>query len=106
MLKMLKNSHIRTDGLFLNADAGFDTSELRKHLAKNEIFANIDQNSRNGSLKDYLFDEMHYKFRFVIERTNAWLDAFKSILIRFETNSVHLKSLVLLAFSIILHRKL
>jgi hypothetical protein len=53
-----------------------------------------------------MFDEMLYKCRFVVERTNAWLDAIKAVLIRFETNSKHWKALNLLAFSVILLRKL
>lgn len=36
----------------------------------------------------HLFDELLYKCRFVIERTNTWLDAFKAILVRFETNAI------------------
>ena len=48
-----------------------------------------------------IFDELLYKARFVIERTNAWTDAFKAILIRFETNKIHWKALNLLAFCVI-----
>ncbi len=47
-----------------------------------------------------------YKCRFVIERTNAWLDAFKALLVRFETNKIHWKALNLLAFTVILLRQL
>ncbi|MEZ5196713.1 MAG: hypothetical protein R2764_10015 [Bacteroidales bacterium] len=38
--------------------------------------------------------------------TNAWLDAFKAILIRFETNKIHWKALNILAFCVILLRQL
>ncbi|NAW50339.1 hypothetical protein GNY06_02685 [Elizabethkingia argentiflava] len=31
ILKEIKNSNIRTDGLFLNADAGFDTNKFRDY---------------------------------------------------------------------------
>ena len=50
----------------------------------------------------HLFDELLYKCRFVIERTNAWLDAFKAILVRFETNAIHWEALNILAFCVIL----
>ena len=96
-------------GLFLNADSGFDTSGFRKLCYRNDIFDNIDQNKRNGGVSQTeftVFDDDLYKHRFVIERTNAWLDAFKAILIRFETRSLHWKGLLLLAFSVILLRKL
>ncbi len=81
---------------------------FRSYCYVNEIFDNIDQNKRNGKSceSNTVFDELLYKTRFVIERTNAWLDAFKAILIRFETKDLHWKSLLLLAFSVILLRKL
>ena len=106
MLANIQTSGIKTDGLFLNADAGFDTEDFRSYCFENEIIGNIDQNKRNGSENEYLFDELLYKCRFVVERTNAWLDAFKAILVRFETNAIHWKALNILAFSIILLRQL
>jgi transposase len=106
MLKNIRAANIRTDGLFLNADAGFDTSEFRLSCFKNDIIGNIDINKRNGQESDFIFDELLYKCRFVIERTNAWLDSFKAILIRFETNKIHWKALNLLAFCVILLRQL
>ena len=106
MLDKLQLSSIPIDGLFLNADAGFDTEDFRTYCIQKEIIGNIDQNKRNGSGHGHLFDELLYKCRFVVERTNAWLDAFKAILVRFETNSIHWKALNLLAFIVILLRKL
>lgn len=107
MQKHLASSNIRIDGLFLNADAGFDTKEFRNHCYKIDIIGNIDNNNRNGEKSDAtLFDELLYKERFTIERTNAWLDAFKAILVRFETKTKHWKSLNIIAFCIILLRQL
>jgi transposase len=106
MLNNIQSSNINTDGLFLNADAGFDTEGFRGFCYKNDIIDNIDKNKRNGNENDHLFDELLYKCRFVVERTNAWLDAFKAILVRFETNKIHWKALNLLAFCIILLRKI
>lgn len=106
MILNIEKSNIRTDGLFLNADAGFDTSEFRKYCSENEIFSNIVKNKINGDKKEYFFDDKLYEFRYVIEKTNAWLDAFKAILVRFETNKIHWKALNLLAFSVILLRQL
>jgi transposase len=105
MLKNIRSSKIRTDGLFLNADAGFDTDYFRKFCFKNDIIDNIDINKRNGTDREYLLDELLYKSRFVVERINAWLDAFKAILVRFETNKIHWKALNILAFIVILLRK-
>jgi len=106
MLTDIQSSNILTEGLFLNADAGFDTNEFRTSCFKNDIIGNIDKNKRNGDESESIFDELLYKQRFVIERTNAWLDAFKAILVRFETNKIHWKALNLLAFCVILLRQL
>jgi len=108
MIRSIQLADIPVEGLFLNADSGFDTADFRSYCYANEIFDNIDRNKRNGNSyeSNTAFDELLYKFRFVIERTNAWLDAFKAILIRFETKELHWKSLILLAFSVILLRKL
>ena len=108
MLKDIKKSNIRTDGLFLNADSGFDTDGFRTYCFRNEIFANIDFNPRNGKVsdRDYIFDQQLYKRRFVIERTNAWIDAFKALLIRFDTKDLHWRCWHLIAFCCILIRKL
>lgn len=86
MLNKIQFSNISADGLFLNADAGFDTEEFRKFCYINNIIDNIDMNSRNGKENDHIFDELFYKCRFIIEKTKAWLDAFKALLVRFETN--------------------
>lgn len=106
MFKQIRTSGIATEGLFMNADAGFDTRELRSWCSKNEIIANIAANKRNGQQQEYLFDKKLYDRRFVIERTNAWVDTFKALLVRFETNQNHWKSLNILAFIVILLRQL
>lgn len=107
MLRHLQDSKISTKDLFLNADAGFDAQEFRAYCASEEIIANIPQNERNGcSENEYIFDDELYAHRFVIERTNAWVDAFKALLVRFETNQIHWKALNILAFIIIFLRKL
>ena len=63
---------------------------------------------RNAKNADYefLLDEELYKERFAVERTNAWIDAFKSLLVRFETTTRNWMSLHYIAFSIILLRKI
>ena len=82
----LTNAEISLSGLFINADAGFDSQKLRKILIDKEIIANICPNKRNGQdNEDDYFDEQLYKERYAIERTNAWLDSFRSLLNRFDT---------------------
>lgn len=106
MFKWVQSATISTKGLFLNADTGFDSKQLRLWCAENEIIANIARNKRNGIREHYLFDEHLYEHRYVIERTNAWVDAFKALLVRFETNKKYWKDLNILAFILILLRQL
>ncbi|MDE6431743.1 MAG: hypothetical protein K2K65_11320, partial [Duncaniella sp.] len=55
---------------FNNAYAHFDARSFRKALDKYGIIANVCPNTRNGEpSEEYLFDEVMYKERFVIERT-------------------------------------
>ncbi len=107
MLEDIKKSRIRTDYPFLNADAGFDTENVRDYCKRNDLFANIDFNRRNGNIseREEILDKELYKRRFVIERMNAWIDGFKALLIWYETKEKHWKSLHLLAFCCILIRK-
>jgi len=106
MVKDLEKSKIETNGLFMNADAGFDSEGFRKICFSKGIIANIDFNKRNSKNTDnqpLLIDQL-YKERFSVERTNAWIDAFKALLVRFETLSKTWSSLHYIAFSLILIR--
>lgn len=108
LLQLLREAGIQTAGLFLNADAGFDSKEFRKTCEKEEIEANIPFNARNKELPEqqYFFDELLYKRRNVIEQANAWLDAFKALLIRYEVKALHWMCLHFIAFSVQLIRKI
>ena len=106
MLADMEQAQISTNGLFLNADAGFDGESLRKTCWSKDIIANIDFNKRNTKNTDSqpLLDDLLYKERFSVERTNAWIDAFKALLVRFETKAQTWLSLHYLAFALILLR--
>jgi transposase len=108
MINTLKQADIPTEGLFLNGDAGFDALKLREICESYGIIANIAVNKRNHSKQQnncYLFDRQLYEERFAVERTNAWIDAFKALLLRYETDAQHWVSLHYLAFSFILLRR-
>jgi transposase len=78
MFMTLSLANISLDGLFINADAGFDSKELRSTCLSHGIFANVDINTRNGNPDDEIFlDELLYKERYSIERTNAWMGFFQ-----------------------------
>lgn len=109
IITTLNDSNIEHKGLFMNADAGFDSQEFRNFCEGLEIEANFDinkRNSKNPDDHDYYFDNQLYKERFVVERTNAWIDGFKNLLTRYETKASHWLGLHYLAFTIILLRKM
>jgi transposase len=105
---LLKEAGLETKGLFLNADAGFDSQEFRQQCSELKIEANIACNPRNSPPKEeYIyFDGVLFKRRNVIEQANAWLDSFKALLIRFETKAQHWLALHFLAFTVQLIRKI
>jgi len=106
ILEDLTEAGISSNGLFLNADAGFDSEKFREICFTAEITPNIDFNKRNSKNIDNqpLMDDLLYKERFSVERTNAWIDAFKALLVRYETLSITWISLHYLAFAFIFVR--
>ena len=109
MCKLLEEAGISLKGVFMNADAGFDSEEVRMLCSEREIEANIADNARNSddlSEAYEYFDDQLYKDRYVIERTNAWLDSFKGLLIRFEKKSKSWMAQHWMAFSVLLLRKI
>ena len=108
MVATLQQAGLSTDGLFLNGDAGFDAEKVREICNHYGIITNIARNKKNrmnANAKSYLFDSELYKERFAVERTNAWIDGFKALLVRYETNAKHWLGLHHLAFSFMLLRR-
>lgn len=103
----LEQADISVDGLFLNADSGFDSQELRDKCEAKGIIANFAENKRNGnSERDHYFDEKLYEERYAIERTNAWMDSFRSLLNRFDTTASSWKGFNFLAFIVMALKKI
>lgn len=110
MCQFLIAAGIDVKGLFLNADAGFDSQDFRNICEKKEIIANIPTNPRNKKefhrVVYHSFDEELYKRRYVIERANAWQDQFKALVIRYETRVDTWLNLMILSFLVIFIRRL
>ena len=53
----------------------------------------------------YLFDDILYKERYSIERTNAWLDSYRSLLNRFDATLTSWQVWNYIAFIVILMKK-
>lgn len=103
----LEKADIRVDGLFMNADAGFDSRDFRRFCGVKEISANICFNERGGDVDRYdYFDQGLYDQRYAIERTNAWMDSYRSLLNRFDTTVASWKGFNFLAFIVIAIKKI
>lgn len=107
MLDTLINAKIRIDGLFLNADRGVDSKELRAICQELGIIPNIDFNKRNSTENRNLFiDELLYSQRYSIERTNAWFDSYRTILNRFDTTDSSWSNFNIITCIVILLKKI
>lgn len=87
-VKLLKKAGISVDGLFLNADAGFQSEAFKQVCQRHGIMLNVPGKrlfTSNLDEDENCFDELMYKERYTIERTNAWMDAYRSLLNRFDT---------------------
>lgn len=106
MMDDMIKANIRIDGLFLNADAGFDCVPLRSLLESQGVVANICVNRRNGTTNENrILDEVLYRERYSIERTNAWIDSYRTILNRFDTTLRNWESWNYIVFAVIMLRK-
>lgn len=95
----LEAADIGVNGLFINADTGFDSKDFRKSCNKKHINANICHNKRNGDAdSDDYFDQELYDLRFAIERTNARMDSYRLLLNRLDTTTESWKGFNFLAF--------
>ena len=107
LYQTLAKAHIATDGLFVNADAGFDSKEFRSKCFEYGIIPNTAINPRNGTNDEIvIFDETLYEKRYTIERTNAWMDSYRTLLNRFETTVSSWKAFNYIAFITIFLKKI
>ena len=103
----IKESGLSVLGLFLNADAGFDSAQFRRDCHRQEVFPNVAFNKRRGMRRDdELLDELLYKERYSIERTNAWIDSYRSVLNRFDTTQTSWEGWNYIAFILIFPKKI
>lgn len=62
VISVLKDSEINVDGLFMNADSGFDCHQLRALCFQYGIIRNFARNKRNKTIQDDIyFDHQLYK---------------------------------------------
>ena len=92
-------------GAVFNADGSFDTRAARKLLWHRGVRPNIPENKRNRKTikrgRKRHFNRDAYKNRFAIERTFAWIDKFKELLIRFARKDAYFLGFHYIAFTMI-----
>jgi len=103
--RVVRAAGLAVSGAVLNLDAGFDSKANRKCVFNAGLKPNIKENPRNRQKlkrgRKRFFDNALYKLRFIVERTFAWEDKFKRLLLRFETKQSHHLGFKLIAFTLI-----
>jgi DDE superfamily endonuclease len=91
--KFIKRLGITIEGSYFNADAAFDTKAARWTCFNHRVIPNIAENKRGRKQpkrgRKRLFNAEVYKRRFSSERTFAWIDKFRALLVRFDRKAAH-----------------
>jgi transposase len=91
--KFIKRLGIDIAGSYFNADAAFDTQAARWTCFNHKLLPNIVENTRSRKRpkrgRKRLFKPEIYKLRFSSERTFAWIDKFRALLVRFDRKAAH-----------------
>jgi hypothetical protein len=86
--KAAKEVGVDLRGAYLNLDGGFDSVHNRKGIFNAGLISNIQENPRNRKAPKHgrkrFFNEAIHALRMRVERTFAWEDKFKRLLLRFE----------------------
>jgi transposase len=92
-------------GAIFNLDSGFDSTKNRRVIQQLAMKPNIKENPRNRQKakrgRKRFFDEIIYKLRFSVERTFAWQDKFRRVVIRWERIHKRHMGFVFIAFNLV-----
>jgi len=108
-LKALKRVAKRTglvlEGAYLNLDGGFDSKANRKAIFNAGMIPNIKEKPRNRQTtkrgRKRLFNQAIHALRDRVERTFAWEDTCKRLLLRFEHMQQRHYAMKLMAYTLI-----
>lgn len=107
--KSLKRLGLRIAGAYFNADSAFDTRAARKTCFNHGLIPNLAYNVRKRKRTKpgpkRWFDAAIYKRRACAERTFAWIDKFRALLVRFDRRAVYFMGSHFIAFAMINLRK-
>lgn len=103
--KGMKRLGLAIAGAFFNADTAFDTRAARKVCFNHGVIPNIAENKRNRKKpkrgRKRLFNSAIYKQRFTSERSFAWIDKFRALLIRYDRKTSNFMGGHYIAFTMI-----
>lgn len=86
----------------LIADRGYDSNEARALLVKREIEPIIPKRRNNGVATHQDGRKLRrYKRRWIIERTNSWLQNFRRLVARYERGVKNFEELIHMACALI-----
>jgi transposase len=103
--RMAKTVGLDLGGAYLNLDAGFDSTHNRKCIFNAGMIPNITENLRNRKRtkrgRKRFFNAAIHALRTRVDRTVAWEDKFKRLLLRFEHLQQRHFGMKLLAYTLI-----
>jgi transposase len=103
--QVAKQVGVDLKGAVLNLDGGFDSAHNRKCIFNAGLLPNIPQNPRNRKHpkcgRKRLFNAAMHALRLRVERTFAWEDKFKRLLLRFERLQQRHYGMKLLGYTLI-----
>jgi transposase len=103
--RMAKLTGLALNGAYLNLDGGFDSKSNRKVIFNAGMIPNIKENPRNRKTtkrgRKRLFNKAIHRLRDRVERTFAWEDKFKRLLLRFERIQRRHYGMKLMAYTLI-----
>ena len=108
-LKALKDVAKKTgfvlEGAYINLDGGCDSKRNRKMIFNAGMIPNIKENPRHRKAtkrgRKRLFNKAIHALRMCVERSFAWEDQFKRLLLRFERMQQRHYGMKLMAYTLI-----
>jgi hypothetical protein len=103
--KVAKMVGLDLGGAYLNLDSGFDSTYNRKMIFNAGMIPNIKENPRNRKRtkrgRKRFFNAAIHALRTRVDRTFAWEDKFKRLLLRFEHLQQRYVGMKLMAYTLI-----
>jgi len=103
--RIAKEVGLDLKGAYLNLDGGFDSARNRKCIFNAGLIPNIKENPRNRKTakreRKRVFNAAIHALRMRVERTFAWEDMFKRLLLRFERIQQRHYGMKLMAYTLI-----